>query len=113
MRKCLKRFFRKRFSAAKTGRRRLFAINAREAGLPSLHRLGASAYTMKLTWKSTKMAAEIDQYNYDLPRQLIAQQPAASRVDARLLVVDRRRQTLAHHYIRDLPELLGPATAWF
>ncbi len=54
------------------------------------------------------MAAEIDQYNYDLPRQLIAQQPAASRVDARLLVVDRQRQTLAHHYIRDLPELLGP-----
>ena len=54
------------------------------------------------------MTAEIDQYDYELPRHLIAQQPVASRVDARLLVVDRQRQTLAHHYIRDLPEFLGP-----
>jgi len=52
--------------------------------------------------------SEIDQYEYDLPRHLIAQQPVASRVDARLLVVDRRQQTLAHHHIRDLPQLLSP-----
>jgi S-adenosylmethionine:tRNA ribosyltransferase-isomerase len=54
------------------------------------------------------MSSEIDQYDYELPRHLIAQEPVASRVDARLLVVDRRRQTLAHHHIRDLPELLAP-----
>ena len=54
------------------------------------------------------MTSEIDQYDYELPRHLIAQQPVVSRVDARLLVVDRRRQSLAHHYVRDLPELLSP-----
>jgi S-adenosylmethionine:tRNA ribosyltransferase-isomerase len=51
---------------------------------------------------------EIEKYDYDLPRHLIAQQPVASRVDARLLVVDRSRQTLSHHHVRDLPELLRP-----
>jgi S-adenosylmethionine:tRNA ribosyltransferase-isomerase len=54
------------------------------------------------------MTSELDQYDYELPRQLIAQEPVASRVDARLLVVDRRRQTLDHRYVRDLPELLNP-----
>jgi S-adenosylmethionine:tRNA ribosyltransferase-isomerase len=57
---------------------------------------------------SMVMNNELDQYDYELPRELIAQQPVASRVDARLLVVDRGRQTLAHHHVRDLPELLRP-----
>jgi S-adenosylmethionine:tRNA ribosyltransferase-isomerase len=50
--------------------------------------------------------SELDQYNYDLPRQLIAQSPLPSRADARLLLVDRAGQSLAHHHVRDLPELL-------
>jgi S-adenosylmethionine:tRNA ribosyltransferase-isomerase len=52
--------------------------------------------------------SDLDQYDYELPRHLIAQQPAPVRVDARLLVVDRRQQSLAHHYIRDLPDILRP-----
>jgi len=51
---------------------------------------------------------KLDLYDYELPRHLIAQQPTAVRVDARLLVVDRRQQSLTHHYIRDLPEILRP-----
>lgn len=50
----------------------------------------------------------LDEYAYDLPPQLIAQQPLARRSDARLLVVDRESQTLAHRHVRDLPELLRP-----
>lgn len=53
--------------------------------------------------------AEIDAYDYFLPTELIAQQPLARRSDARLLVVDRTRGTLAHHFVRDLPDLLAPA----
>ena len=52
--------------------------------------------------------AEIDQYDYHLPRELIAQEPLEQRSDARLLVVDRRRNSLSHWYIRDLPDLLLP-----
>ena len=32
--------------------------------------------------------SEVDQYDYELPRELIAQEPLARRSDARLLVVD-------------------------
>jgi S-adenosylmethionine:tRNA ribosyltransferase-isomerase len=49
---------------------------------------------------------EIEHYDYDLPRHLIAQQPVSSRADARMLVVDRARQTLEHHHVRDLPDWL-------
>ena len=44
--------------------------------------------------------------DYHLPSELIAQEPLANRVDARLLVVDRQRQALEHRHIRDLPEFL-------
>lgn len=50
--------------------------------------------------------AEIDAYDYQLPEELIAQQPLARRSDARLLVVRRSTGTLDHHHVRDLPELL-------
>jgi S-adenosylmethionine:tRNA ribosyltransferase-isomerase len=50
--------------------------------------------------------SELDQYDYDLPKHLIAQQPVVSRVDARLLVVNRKHNSLDHKYIRDLPEIL-------
>jgi S-adenosylmethionine:tRNA ribosyltransferase-isomerase len=52
---------------------------------------------------------EVDQYDYELPRDLIAQFPLAHRADARLMVVDRARNCFTHRYIRDLPELLKPA----
>jgi S-adenosylmethionine:tRNA ribosyltransferase-isomerase len=47
-------------------------------------------------------------YDYDLPPNLIAQQPLARRSDARLLVVDRAGQGISHRHVRDLPELLRP-----
>lgn len=50
--------------------------------------------------------SELDQYDYELPRQLIAQFPLARRCDARLMVVDRATQSLAHRHVRDLPEIL-------
>jgi len=53
--------------------------------------------------------SEIDQYDFDLPRELIAQFPLACRSDARLLVVDRANGTLEHAHIRDLPGYLSPA----
>lgn len=52
--------------------------------------------------------SELDEYDYELPRHLIAQHPLPRRTDARLLVVDRGSGELEHRYIRDLPELLLP-----
>ncbi|MEM8944686.1 MAG: tRNA preQ1(34) S-adenosylmethionine ribosyltransferase-isomerase QueA [Planctomycetota bacterium] len=45
---------------------------------------------------------------YDLPSELVAQEPLNNRTDARLMVVDRERNSIDHHHIRDLPRLLQP-----
>jgi S-adenosylmethionine:tRNA ribosyltransferase-isomerase len=50
--------------------------------------------------------SELDQYDYDLPRDLIAQYPLPRRQDARLMVVRRRASTIEHRLVRDLPEYL-------
>lgn len=52
-----------------------------------------------------------DRFDYDLPEELIAQEPLPQRVDARLLVVERQSGRLSHRYVRDLPELIRPADA--
>jgi S-adenosylmethionine:tRNA ribosyltransferase-isomerase len=48
-------------------------------------------------------------YDYELPKRLIAQHPLPRRSDARLLVADRSDQSLQHYHIRDLPGLLRAA----
>jgi S-adenosylmethionine:tRNA ribosyltransferase-isomerase len=45
-------------------------------------------------------------YDYDLPAELIAQEPLADRAAARLLVVRRTDGSLMHQTLRDLPGLL-------
>ncbi len=55
--------------------------------------------------------SELDRYDYELPRDLIAQAPLVNRADARLLVVDRAAGTLSHRHVRDLPEILLPGDA--
>ncbi len=48
----------------------------------------------------------LDDLDYVLPPELIAQEPAAERTDARLLLVSRAPLRLAHHTVRDVPHLL-------
>jgi len=47
-------------------------------------------------------------FDYELPPDLIAQEPVEPRDQARLLVVDRARQTLEHRRFVELPTLLNP-----
>jgi S-adenosylmethionine:tRNA ribosyltransferase-isomerase len=51
---------------------------------------------------------DIVDFDYELPRASIAQEPASERDAARLLLIDRARGALEDHVVRDLPELLGP-----
>jgi S-adenosylmethionine:tRNA ribosyltransferase-isomerase len=46
--------------------------------------------------------------DYTLPPYLIAQEPAAERDQARLLVVRRAGASVEHHVFHELPELLAP-----
>ena len=52
--------------------------------------------------------SELDAYDFDLPRDLIAQEPLQQRADARLLIVDRRQDSIELAHIRDLPDYLHP-----
>ncbi len=45
---------------------------------------------------------------FDLPEDLIAQEPCLHRDRCRLLVLDRSARTLSHRVFADLPELLRP-----
>ena len=51
---------------------------------------------------------DADAYDYDLPRELIAQEPLADRSAARMLVVRRSDGALAHRHVHDLVDLLHP-----
>jgi S-adenosylmethionine:tRNA ribosyltransferase-isomerase len=47
-------------------------------------------------------------FDYELPEQLIAQQPLAERSSSRLLLLDPVQAGLADRTVRDLPQLLAP-----
>ena len=50
---------------------------------------------------------DISGFDYDLPPELIAQEPLPERDASRLLVLDRRRGETSHHAFRELPSLLA------
>ncbi len=49
---------------------------------------------------------DADLYDYELPRELIAQEPLADRSAARLLRVRRSDGEIMHRHVRDLPDIL-------
>ncbi len=48
-----------------------------------------------------------DDFDYELPPHLIAQEPCAARDRSRLLLLRRSTNALEHHIFRDLPDLLN------
>ena len=55
-----------------------------------------------------RQALRTDDFNFDLPAELIAQTPAEPRDTARLLVLNRASGRLDHRVFRDLDQLLRP-----
>jgi S-adenosylmethionine:tRNA ribosyltransferase-isomerase len=51
---------------------------------------------------------KVSDFDYDLPAQLIAQEPVEPRDSSRLLVLDRRTGRLDHRRFTDLPRYLVP-----
>lgn len=45
-------------------------------------------------------------FEYELPEKLIAQKPASPRESAKLMVIDRAKDSLTHAKVKDLPEFL-------
>jgi S-adenosylmethionine:tRNA ribosyltransferase-isomerase len=51
---------------------------------------------------------DVREFDFDLPADLIAQEPAAHRIDARLLQLDRSTGSITHTTVGALPRLLQP-----
>ena len=54
---------------------------------------------------------ELALYDFDLPRELIAQEPPLHRTDARMMVIDRSSGSIQHASIRDLPSYMRAGDA--
>lgn len=50
----------------------------------------------------------VSEFNYQLPEELIAQEPQADRAASRMLCLERASERIADHCFRDLPDLLRP-----
>src|SRR5438046_9690714 len=56
------------------------------------------------------MTARLSDYDYDLPRELIAQRPLQRREDSRMMVLHRDRQTIDHCQLHEIKQLLRGGT---
>src|SRR5437899_12208978 len=54
------------------------------------------------------MSARLSDYNYDLPRELIAQRPPRRRDDSRMMVLRSDMQQIQHRQFRELKTFLRP-----
>ena len=54
------------------------------------------------------MSVRLSDYDYNLPRELIAQRPPAHRSDSRMLVLHRAEQAIEHRQFRELKTFLRP-----
>jgi S-adenosylmethionine:tRNA ribosyltransferase-isomerase len=52
------------------------------------------------------LSTHISDYDFDLPPELIAPRPLASRDASRMMVIDRAKGTIEHRMFRDFPEFL-------
>lgn len=51
---------------------------------------------------------KVSEFNYNLPKELIAQHPYDKRDEARLMVLDKTNKTIEHRIFKDIIEYLNP-----
>ncbi len=64
--------------------------------------------TARMAMFRQPMSARLTDYDYDLPRELIAQRPAERRENSRMMVLHRDAQTIEHRQFRELKKFLQP-----
>lgn len=51
---------------------------------------------------------QVSDFNYDLPKELIAQHPLKNRDESRLMIVNRSNQEIEHKIFKDIVDYLNP-----
>ena len=49
-----------------------------------------------------KYNMKLSDFNFELPKNLLAQHPSAGRDESRLMVLNRADKTIAHHTFKDI-----------
>ena len=49
----------------------------------------------------------LENYNYDIPQELIAQVPAEKRSSSKLIILNREKQTITHKNFFDIVNILS------
>lgn len=52
------------------------------------------------------MGMNVEEFDYDLPKALVAQHPEKEREASRLLVLNRKEGTVSHHFFKDVTRFL-------
>lgn len=52
-------------------------------------------------------------FSYDLPQELIAQDPLEDRSSSRLMLLDKNTGEIEHKVFKDITDYLNPATALY
>lgn len=60
---------------------------------------------------NTIQSNELNDYDFELPRNLIAQEPSVKRTDSRMMVIHRATGHIDHASVRDLPSFLRAGDA--
>lgn len=55
---------------------------------------------------------DVKEFDYDLPKELIAQDPLEDRSGSRLLVLKKKPGEMEHRIFKDIKEYLKPGTVW-
>ena len=58
--------------------------------------------------KNITMGMKLSQFGFDLPEELLAEYPAENRDEARLMVLNRKEQTIEHKLFKDVLEYFEP-----
>ena len=51
---------------------------------------------------------KLDDFDYELPKELIAQTPSEKRDECRLMVLNRERKSVEHRHFYDILDYLNP-----
>lgn len=54
------------------------------------------------------MGMKLSQFNFDLPKELLAEYPSEQRDEAKLMVLNRKEQTIEHRQFKDLIDYFEP-----
>ena len=56
---------------------------------------------------------KLSDFNYDLPKNLLAEFPSENRDESRLMVIDRKTQKIEHYQFKDLIDFISTPSKIF